>query len=58
MTQSIAQRMMTEKKRMETVRISDEKDAISKVTKEINGLIVRSGTSTNCRAIVTRYSMI
>jgi serine/threonine protein kinase len=43
MTQSIAQRMMTEKKRMETIRISDEKDAITKVTKEINGLIVRSG---------------
>ncbi len=43
MTGSLAQRMMTEKRRMETIRISDEKDAVSKVSKEIRGLIVRSG---------------
>jgi serine/threonine protein kinase len=43
MTSSLTQRMMTEKRRMETIRISDEKDAINKVSKEIRGLIVRSG---------------
>lgn len=43
MTSALSQRIVTEKRRMETVRISDEKDAVSRVEKEIKDLVIRSG---------------